>query len=60
MEKVCGLYVHKSSIFCCILDENGEKILEQCFGTLTPDLLSLREVLLTHGCNTNPLSYYLK
>ena len=50
MEKVCGLDVHKSSIFCCILDENGEKILEQRFGTLTPDLLNLREVLLTHCC----------
>jgi len=50
MEKACGLDVHKSSIFCCILNESGEKILEQRFGTLTPDLLNLREVLLAEGC----------
>jgi len=46
MKTVCGLDVHKSSIFCCILNETSEKILEQRFGTLTPDLLNLREVLL--------------
>jgi len=50
MEKVCGLDVHKSSVFCCILDENGKKIFEQRFETLTPDLLSLREVLIAHDC----------
>ncbi len=28
MEKACGLDVHKDSIFACILDEGGKKILE--------------------------------
>ncbi len=29
MEKVCGLDVHKDSVFMCILKENGEKIEEK-------------------------------
>ena len=35
MDRVCGLDVHKDSIFMCILTEVGEKI-EQTFGTTTP------------------------
>ena len=50
MDKTCGLDVHKDSIFACILDEKGEKILEERFGTLTPDLDKLRDVLVKHGC----------
>jgi hypothetical protein len=38
MEKVCGLDVHKDSVFACILDEQGKRILEKRYGTLTPDL----------------------
>ena len=34
MDKVCGLDVHKDSVFACILGENGEKIFEGRFGTL--------------------------
>ena len=49
MEKVCGLDVHKDSVFACILDEKGEKILEERFGTLTPELDKLRNVLIEHG-----------
>lgn len=49
MDKVCGLDVHKDSVFACILDENGEKILEERFGTLTPELERLRETLVNHG-----------
>ena len=49
MDKVCGLDVHKDSIFACILDEKGEKILEERFGTLTPDLDKLSETLVKHG-----------
>ena len=49
MDKVCGLDVHKGSIFACILDEKGEKILEERFGTLTPDLDKLSETLVKHG-----------
>ncbi|MDS1032753.1 transposase [Porphyromonadaceae sp. NP-X] len=50
MEKACGLDIHKNSIFACILDEEGKKILEKRYGTLTPDLISLRDVLIEEGC----------
>jgi hypothetical protein len=29
MEKACALDVHKNSVFACILDEQGKKILEK-------------------------------
>jgi transposase len=48
MDKVCGLDVHKDSVFACILDEKGEKILEERYSTLTPDLDKLSEVLVKH------------
>jgi transposase len=41
--------VHKDSVFACILDEGGKKILEERYGTLTPDLDKLRDVLVFHG-----------
>jgi len=50
MEKACGLDVHKDSVFACILDEQGKKIFEKRFGTLTPDLEKLRDTLVEHGC----------
>jgi len=50
MERVCGLDVHKDSVFACILDEQGKKILEQRFGTLTPELDKLRDTLVAHNC----------
>jgi transposase len=50
MEKACGLDVHKESVFACILDEQGEKILEKRYGTLTPDLIALRDTLVEYGC----------
>ena len=50
MEKVCGLDVHKDSVFACILDEKGEKILEKRYGTLTPELTALRDMLVEKGC----------
>ena len=34
MDKVCGLDVHKDSVFACIKDEKEEIILEKRFGTL--------------------------
>jgi transposase len=49
MDKVCGLDVHKDSVFACILDEKGEKILEERYGTLTPDLDKLFDDLVKHG-----------
>jgi transposase len=50
MDRVCGLDVHKDSVFACILDEQGKKIFEQRFGTLTPDLDKLRDTLVAHNC----------
>jgi transposase len=50
MEKACGLDVHKDSVFACILDEQGKKIFEKRYGTLTPDLMALRETLIEKGC----------
>ena len=51
MEKACGLDVHKESVFACILDEQGKKIFEKRYGTLTPDLIALRDTLVEYGCN---------
>jgi len=45
MKKVCGLDVHKDSIFLCILFGNGRSILEE-FSTLTPDIELMRGLLL--------------
>jgi len=50
MEKACGLDVHKDSVFACVLDEEGNKILEKRYGTLTPDLTALRDTLIESGC----------
>jgi transposase len=50
MEKVCGLDVHKDSVFACILDEQGKKKFEKRYGTLTPDLTELRDMLVEQGC----------
>jgi transposase len=50
MEKACGLDVHKESVFACILDEQGKKIFEKRYGTLTPDLIALRDTLVEYGC----------
>lgn len=44
MKTVCGLDVHKDSVYVCVLQENGEKF-EAKFGTLTPDLYRLHETL---------------
>lgn len=47
MRIVCGLDVHKDSVFVCILNENGEKY-EAKYGVLTPDLEKLHQLLLDH------------
>ena len=52
MRAVCGLDVHKDSVFLCILCETGE-IIEKVFGVLTHQL---REVT-THALGV--LSSYL-
>ncbi|GHT80126.1 hypothetical protein AGMMS50262_24200 [Bacteroidia bacterium] len=50
MNKTCGLDVHKDSVFACVLDEQGKKIFEKRYGTLTPDLDELHKNLVELGC----------
>ena len=53
MKVVCGLDVHKDSVFCCILCANGEKI-QHKFGVLTEELVTLRDLMVSEGvreCN---------
>ena len=49
MRIVCGLDVHKDSVFACILNDNADK-LEFKYGVLTPELEELHQVseLLFH------------
>ena len=46
MKVVCGLDVHKDSVFCCILCANGEKI-QHKFGVLTEELVTLRDLMVS-------------
>ena len=48
MRIVCGLDVHKDSIFVCILNENGI-LFQDKIGVLTPDLERLVDVLHEHN-----------
>ena len=48
MKVVCGLDVHKDSVFCCILCANGEKI-QHKFGGLTEELVTLRDLMVSEG-----------
>lgn len=48
MKKVCGLDVHKDSVFCCILSTDGQKIHHK-FGVLTEELLTLRDLMESEG-----------
>ena len=48
MRIVCGLDVHKDSVFCCILCANGEKI-QHKFGVLTEELVTLRDLMVSEG-----------
>ena len=57
MRRVCGLDVHKDSIYMCILYENGSKI-ESVFGVLTPEvypLMFFRPIFLSLGKKNNPI-----
>ena len=47
MRIVCGLDVHKDSIYLCILSSTGE-IIETVFGVLTLDLYEMRDLLLKY------------
>ena len=44
MTKVCGLDVHKDTIFLCILAENGQTFIKE-FGANTPDIIEMRDLL---------------
>ena len=48
MRIVCGLDVHKDSIYLCILSSTGE-ILEQVFGVLTTQLEEMRDLMLKYN-----------
>ena len=48
MKVICGLDVHKDSVFCCILCANGEKI-QHKFGVLTEELVTLRDLMVSEG-----------
>lgn len=45
---VCGLDVHKDSVFCCILCADGRKI-QHKFGVLTDELRTLRDLMESEG-----------
>ena len=47
MRIVCGLDVHKDSIYLCILSSTGE-IVEKVFGVLTFQLAKMRDLMLKH------------
>ena len=47
MRAVCGLDVHKDSVFLCILCETGE-IIEKVFGVLTHRLHDMRRIGHSH------------
>lgn len=47
MKTVCGLDVHKDSVFVCIMKLNGEKV-EKKFGVTTPELLQLQFLMEEH------------
>lgn len=47
IRSVCGLDVHKDSVYLCILSEDGE-LIEKVFGVLTFQLHQMRDLLLAH------------
>ena len=47
MRIVCGLDVHKDSVYLCILSSTGE-IVEKVFGVLTFQLAKMRHLMLEH------------
>jgi len=47
MQKVCGLDVHKDTIFLCILAGNGQSLVKE-FGANTPDIIEMRDLLISN------------
>ena len=54
MRAVCGLDVHKDSVYLCILTGEGE-LIEKVFEVLTFRLQQMRDLLLAH--NVDKVSY---
>lgn len=57
---VCGLDVHKDSVFCCILCADGRKI-QHKFGILTEELETLRDLMESESveeCTMESTSIY--
>lgn len=46
---VAGLDVHKDSVYLCIMGHDGAIIFERTYGTLTPEIVSMREDMVSHG-----------
>ena len=55
MRAVCGLDVHKDSVFLCILCETGE-IIERVFGVLTFQLRYMRRLMQSYGVSEVTMS----
>lgn len=47
MRTVCGLDIHKDSIFMCILDDQGKKV-EEKFGVSTREIRRMASIMQTH------------
>lgn len=46
---VAGLDVHKDSIYLCIMGHDGAILFEKIYGTLTPELVFMREEMISYG-----------
>jgi len=48
MRTVCGLDVHKDSVFVCIINENGV-VFQEKYGVLTPELKRMLSVMMQYN-----------
>ena len=46
---VAGLDVHKDSIYLCIMRQDEAILLQKTYGTLTPELHSMCEEMVSYG-----------
>ena len=53
MKSVCGLDVHRDSVYLCILSEFGE-LIAIVFGVLTYQLEEMRDLMLTNEWENVP------
>lgn len=62
MRQVCGLDVHKDSVFACILNENGV-VFQEKYGVLTPELeqlaAKLQEYDVSEVCMESTSIYWM-